>query len=350
MSDMTAKNRKAPGWLAAPLAVVLALVLAGCGPSDASAPGLPTTPSLAQVGPATVTLDTNAIEEITPAPAPVLPVTVTSFDGEQVTVTDASRILAVDLYGTFSEIVFSLGLGDNVIGRDTATGFSQAAHLPLVSGSGHDLNVETILALNPTVILTDTSIGPPEVLAQLRSAGIPVVFLDPARTLPGIAEHITAVAAALGVPETGVELNARVSTQIAAARALMPESATPARIAFVYVRGTAGVYLMGGPGSGADSLIDALGAQDAGTAIGLTQSFTPITSEGMINAAPDVLLVMSAGLKSVGGVDALLALPGLGQTPAGENRRVIDVSDTQLLSFAPSTARTLTALAGALYN
>lgn len=335
-------------WLAIPVAVALTAALAGCTASDASAPH--SSPSIEQAGPAHVSLDGNTVEELSPAPVPELPVTVESYDGEQVTITDSSRILAVDLYGTYGEIVFSLGMGDNVIGRDTATGFDQAADLPLVSGSGHDLNVETILALNPSVILTDSSIGPPEVLQQLRSAGIPVVFLNPDRTLDGIEGHITAVAAALGVPEAGIELNERVHSEISTAAELMPDDASPARIAFLYVRGSAGVYLMGGPGSGADSLIEALGGQDAGTAIGLEQSFTPMTSEGMINAAPDVYLVMTAGLESVGGVDALLDLPGLGQTPAGQNRRVIDVSDTQLLSFAPSTSATLQALAEALYG
>lgn len=335
-------------WLAAPLAVALAFALAACTMSEAAVPQ--SAPSTEQLGPEHVSLASNTVTALSPAPTPTLPVTVDSYDGTQVTVTDASRILAVDLYGTYAEIVFSLGLGDNVIGRDIATGFDQAAELPLVSGSGHDLNVETILTLNPSVILTDSSIGPPEVLEQLRAAGIPVVFLNPDRTMDGIEGHITAVAEALGVPEAGVELNARVHSEIAAAADLMPKDASPARVAFLYVRGTSGVYLMGGPGSGADSLIEALGATDAGTDIGLTQAFTPITSEGMINAAPDVYLVMTAGLESVGGVDALLALPGLGQTPAGQNRRVIDVSDTQLLSFAPSTSATLQALAQALYG
>ena len=63
----------------------------------------------------------------------MLPVTVNSADGATVTVTDASRILAVNLYGSIAEIVFSLGLGDNVVGRDTSTTFPAAAHMPLVT-------------------------------------------------------------------------------------------------------------------------------------------------------------------------------------------------------------------------
>ena len=329
-------------------ALAVGALVAGCTVAGASPVDPPAPPAAGAAGPRTIAPVADPVRPVA-APAPQLPVTVASADGTQVRVTDTSRILAVDLYGTFAEIVFSLGLGDQVVGRDIATGFAQAAHLPVVTGSGHDLNVESILALNPSVVVTDTSIGPAEVLEQLRDAGIPVVFLDPERTLAGIDDHIRAVAAALGVPSAGEELIARTDAEIAQARALAPADGTGPRVAFLYVRGTAGIYLLGGPGSGADALLAAVGAQDAGTAIGLERSFTPITSEGMINAAPDVLLVMTQGLESVGGVDALLALPGIGQTPAAESRRVIDAPDTQLLSFGPSTASTITLLANALY-
>lgn len=336
------------GRLRAALATLgLLAVLTACG--TANAQDIPAATTGSPTGPRTIAPLDDPVQPLTPAPSPQLPVTVPSFDGVDVTITDASRILPVDLYGTFSEIVFSLGLGDRVVGRDTATGFEEAAHLPAVSGSGHDLNVESILALDPTVVITDTSIGPAEVFVQLRAAGIPVVFLDPARTLEGIDDHIRAVAGALGVPEAGEALVERTDAQIAAARATAPAEGGP-RVAFLYVRGTAGVYLMGGPGSGADALIEAVGAVDAGTAIGLDRSFVPITSEGMINAAPDVILVMNAGLKSVGGVDALFAMPGIGQTPAAELRRVVDAPDTELLSFGPSTAATIANLAEALYR
>ncbi|WP_205856532.1 ABC transporter substrate-binding protein, partial [Phytoactinopolyspora endophytica] len=126
-------------------------------------------------GPSTAEIADENIYPVVDDPEPALPVVVESCDGETVEINDTSRILAVDLYGTLAEIVFSVGMGDNVIGRDTSTGFPQAEDLPLVTPSAHDLNAEAILELDPTVVLTDTSIGPPEVQQQLRDAGVPVV-------------------------------------------------------------------------------------------------------------------------------------------------------------------------------
>ncbi|MFI6821639.1 hemin ABC transporter substrate-binding protein [Micromonospora sp. NPDC050187] len=332
-----------------PVLLLAALVLLGgtvtaCGPG-----GTPTATPAASCGPTTAVVTDTDVDPVGPDPGSALPVTVESADGTRVTVTNASRILPVNLYGSIAEIVFSLGLGDRVVGRDTSTTFPAAAHLPVVTPTGHDLSTEAILRLAPTLVLADESIGPPEALKQLRRSGIAVVLVDDEQTLAAVPAHIRAVAAALGVPESGERLVARVDAEIVAARRAAPETADPLRIAFLYVRGTAGVYLMGGRGAGSDEMIRAIGAVDAGTEIGLTK-FRPLTSEGLINAAPDVVLVMSEGLASVKGVDGLLALPGIGQTPAGKNRRIVDMDDGLLLTFGARTGRAIQALAAAVHG
>ncbi|BCY05361.1 hemin ABC transporter substrate-binding protein [Actinoplanes sp. L3-i22] len=328
-------------------AIAVALLLTGCTAVSEVGPETDTTAN--GCGIATATLATADISPLDPRPTPKLPVTVDSADGRKVTVTSADRILAVNLYGSLGEIVFSLGLGDRVIGRDTSTTFPAAKKLPLVTPQGHDLSAEAILKLNPTVLLADDSIGPPTVLDQVRKAGIPVVVVDDEQTLASVPEHIRAVAAALGVPEAGERLVTRVQSEIDAARESAPKTGKPLKIAFLYVRGTAGVYLIGGKGAGSDAMIQAIGAVDAGTAIGLAK-FRPMTSEGLINAAPDVILVMTEGLRSVGGVDGLLKLAGVAQTPAGINRRIVDMDDGVLLNFGARTGQAVAALAKAVYG
>ncbi|WP_433533311.1 heme/hemin ABC transporter substrate-binding protein [Micromonospora sp. CA-263727] len=330
--------------LVALLALPALLGLAACTTTDT-----PSTTPPTGCGPTTAVVTDTDVEPIGDDPGSALPATVTSADGTTVTVSDAGRILPVNLYGSIAEIVFSLGLGDRVVGRDTSTTFSAAAHLPVVTPAGHDLSTEAILRLNPSVVLADKSIGPSEVLNQLRSSGIAVVLIDDEQTLAAIPRHVRAIAAALGVPEAGERLVSRIETEVDAARRSAPTGATPLRIAFLYVRGTAGVYLIGGKGAGSDEMIRAIGATDAGTEIGLSR-FRPLTSEGLINAAPDVILVMTEGLESVKGVDGLLALPGIGQTPAGQHRRIVDMDDGLLLTFGARTGRAIQALAEAVYG
>ena len=105
---------------------------------------------------------------------------------------------------------------------------------------------------------------------------------------------------------------------------------------FLYLRGTASIYLIGGKGSGADSLLNAIGVRDVG-AENLKLPFNALSSEELIKLQPDVLLLMTKGLTSVGGISGLLALPGIAQTPAGQHKRVVTVDDSLLLSFGPRT-------------
>jgi iron complex transport system substrate-binding protein len=324
------------------LGVVTALGLAGCSSSTGS-------PASGSPGPATATLT-----ELDPTPIvahadPALPVTVRGFDGAGVTVSDADRIVAVDLYGTLAETVYALGLGDRLVGRGSSAAFPAVKRLPDVTPGGTSMNVEAVLALHPTVLLADSSAGSAAVIGQLRAAGVPVVMLDPARTVAGVGAQIESVADALGVHNQGVALARRSMAEIDRAVAGIPAGDRKLKIAFLYLRG-ASITMLAGPGSGADSLIEALGAADVGTTAGLTAQFTPITSEAMVAAAPDALLVMTDGLASLGGVPGLLRLPGVAQTPAGRDRRVVDMADSVLLSFGPNTGHVLAALRTAIYG
>lgn len=348
------------------LAVGLVLALAGCtAPAGAGADGeadggvrladvTPITDPKAATGPSTAVLAESALDPVADAPAATLPVTVTDNQGTVVTVTDTSRILALDVYGTLARTVYELGLGDQVVGRDTSSAFAEIADKPLVTPGGHELNGEAILELAPTVILTDTSLGPWDVVLQMRDAGIPVVVVDSTRTMDGVGDLIRTVATALGVPEVGERLAERSQAAITATveqiAAVVPtDPADRLRIMFLYVRGQSGVYYLFGEGSGADSLITALGGVDVAAEIGW-QGMRPVNDEGLVAAQPDVLLVMTKGLESAGGVDGLIErLPAIASTPAGQHRRVVDMADTEVLSFGPTTADVLDALAVALY-
>ncbi|MFC8567672.1 hemin ABC transporter substrate-binding protein [Streptomyces sp. NPDC057245] len=332
--------RRLRNRLAGVLLSVLALSLAatGCGGSSEAAP---------DKGPATAGESVaNRVEPLAKTPEPELPVTVRSADGEQVTVGAAERV--VPLSGSLSEIVFTLGLGDRVVARDVTATFEQAAKLPVVT-RGHDVSAESVLSLRPDLVIAETTTGPEEAVDQIRAAGVPVLVVASAGGLDDVGPRIRAVAGALGVPAAGEELTRRSEQRIEAARKEVPHGEKP-RVAFLYLRGSASVYLIGGKDSGAGSLIEAAGAVDAGAASGLDKDFTAITSEALVKAAPDAILVMSKGLESVGGVDGLVKIPGVAQTPAGMDRRIVSVEDGVLLNYGPRTDQVLKSVVAQLYG
>lgn len=304
-------------------------------------------------GPATATAQTR-VTPIQATAEPQLPVTYSDTTGKAVTISDTSRILALDSYGTLATTVYALGFGDRLIGRDISTGIPELANLPLVTHNGHELNGEAILNLRPSLVLTDYSIGPLEVQLQLIDSGIPVVLMSDHRSRAEIGPQIRAVSEVLGVPGLGSQLATKVEADVKAAEARVAamapaDDADKLRMAFLYVRGAAGVYSWLGKGSGADDLIAAVGGLDVATEVGVKDA-QPVNAEGLVKSAPDLLLLMTKGLESTGGVPGLLEMTGIADTKAGQTSCVVDMSDYQVLSFGPQFPAVLDGLAKAIYQ
>ena len=202
-----ARSRRSAATPITALGAVLAMALSGCqaatdGPKPASSASPLVSGSRASVvpwselrvapdpvrviGPSTATVSTADIEPVSLAPDPQLPSVVKDVQDTTVTVRSVERILALDVYGSLAATVYGLGLGPHLVGRDESTGFPAAAHLPLVTGNGHQLNAEAILKLRPSVLITDTTLGPWNVVLQLRAAGIAVVVVDSKRSVDNV--------------------------------------------------------------------------------------------------------------------------------------------------------------------
>ena len=254
--------------------------------------------------------------------------------------TSPERVVA--LANGSAEIIASLGYLNILVGRDIASTSNELKGVPIAT-AGHQVVAEKILELNPDVLLIDNTTGPATAIDVIKRAGIKVAMIDEAWTLTDIAKKIEAIGEVIGAQSAAVQLVEKLNSALQDSGKDHPG----VRIAFLYLRGGSAIYLLGGQGSGADSLIEHLSAIDVG-ARKFKQPFSPITSEALIATNPEIILVMSKGLESVGGIDGLVSLPGISQTPAGKNRAVIAVDDSLLLSFGPRTPDLLRQLSGAI--
>ncbi len=284
--------------------------------------------------------------KIAPEETPVLPARVVDSGGKTVVVRDVTRIIALN--GDIAETVFTLGLTKNVVGVDISATYP-AKTVEKISKIGYQrtLSAEGILSLSPTVVIGTPSAGPAAVIEQLRSAGVAVVIIPEYKTIDAGARKLRIVGKALGVPKRGERLARQVENQVAIARREVNSTTVRPRVAFLYVRGSQ-TQMIGGVGSGADAMITAAGGKDVGVEVGI-QGFKPITAESLVAARPEVLLLLTAGLQSVGGVDGLLKIPGLAQTPAGQNRRIVHFDDLLLLGLGPRTGKALRLLIRGLH-
>lgn len=317
----------------------------------------PTEPALDVPDPRTLTGLTavqpiEGIEPVTDTAEMSLPATVTGDDGVEVTVESRERIVTLDIYGTISQTIIGLGLADNVVGRTVTDTDPAVADAPLVTSGAHSVNVEAVMEVRPTLVLLDTTLGPASTQDVLRQAGVDVVVLDSDRRADLIADQIRMIAAAVGAPDTGEQLVERVSSELDEARSyigqLTADVGTPLRMAVLYVRGTAGIFFLFGGESAATGLISDLAGDHVASGLGMSET-VPANAESLITIDPEVLLLMEDGLESTGGVEGLATRPGLAQTTAGMNERIVTAPDAQLISFGPNYPKALTALADAVY-
>ena len=237
-----------------------------------------------------------------------------------------------------AEIIQALNGQSIMVGRDISSTEDSLSDIPIVT-SGHQVLPEKIIALKPDLVIVDASTGPKAAIESIKAAGITVTETPESWSLKDLPIKVRAVGRAVGAVQQAEQLVRELNQSLK-----VSTLKNSPRVAFLYLRGTSSVYLIGGAGSGADSLFKAIGAIDVG-AQALDRPFNTLTAESLATLNPDVIVVMSKGLESVGGVEGLLKLPGVSQTAAGKNSAIIDVDDSLLLSFGPRTPSLIEALA-----
>lgn len=243
----------------------------------------------------------------------------------------AERIVSIG--GDVTEIAFALGAGDEVVARDSTSLHPAAVQTLPDVGYMRQLNVEGILALKPTLILTTELAEPALVLKQLEDSGVKVVRIPGDTSVQAVPEKISVIAGAVNRSSQGKQLAERYQQQLAA----VANTPLPVKVLFVMSHG--GITPMAaGQQTAADAIIRAAGLKNAMQGF---SRYRPLSQEGVIASAPDLLLVTTDGVRSIGGQENLWLLPGMALTPAGKNRRVLIVDDMALLGFGLETPQAL---------
>lgn len=277
----------------------------------------------------------------TAIPTPGLPVVYTGADGVESRVEVATRI--VTLSGDMTEIVFALGLGDNIVGADLSSVYPEEARAKPKVGVEFVLVAEGVLAQTPTVVIGDEDARPLEAIEQIRQAGVPVVIFPRFMGLGAPAEKIRAVAGVLGVGEAGEALAVRVQAEIDDVVARAAGVTERPRVALIY-QASADTTLMLGPNSVMDGLFEAVGAVDVSPAAG-ADAYVPLSAEALAAGDPEVIVTAERGLERyLGGIEGFLQLPGVAQTTAGRERRILVYEDLFLLGLGPRTGELLARL------
>ena len=276
-----------------------------------------------QAAPTTEALPTNPVAPTqvpTEEPTKIPAMTYTDGLGREI-ILEATPQRIISLAPSNTEILFAVGAGAQVVGRDEFSDYPpESASVETIGGSFGEYNVEAIVALEPDLILA-AEINPPELVQQLEDLGLTVYYLGNPTTLEGMYTNLETVASLTGhdVTELVDSLKARVAAvdiKIAPLSSRIPVfyeiDATDPTKPWTY-----------GPGTFGDLLIDRAGGYNIGNIA--TDQYPQLSLEQVVAANPSVIVLGD----SMWGVtaEAVEARPGWETIPAVQDGQIFPFDD-----------------------
>ena len=246
---------------------------------------------------------------------------------------DASRITIAG--GSLTEIVYLLGQENRLVAVDITSNYpKEAKELPSI-GYVRALSAEGVLSLSPTLILGEDDTGPAAVMEQLSRVGIQIEIIPEENTANGIIKKVKCVAEILGVDSIIKDKTLNNLNAVAKELKLLSETnkKEPPKVMFILSM-ESGSPTVGGVDTSADGLIKMTGA------INVMDSFEgwkPVSTEAIIQAKPDFILISERGLNSFGSIEKLGKHPSLVFTPAAKKNNIIAMDGMAMLGFGPRT-------------
>jgi iron complex transport system substrate-binding protein len=276
-------------------------------------------------------------------------------DKESATAQGASRTSAIEasdekakapvklvtLGGVVTEIVVELGHEKEIVGVDASSIYPASLEtLPKV-GYYRKINAEGVLSLEPTRVLATQGLGPEAAVKQLEASGVELVMIPEADTPELALARVETIGKLIGEEERAAKLLADMKASLERAEARKKSAPETKECAlFIYARG-ANVLMVSGTKTSADAMLSLAGFPNC---VDGFEGFKPLTAEAIVAAKPTHIILPDKGAASIGGVDGVLELPGVAQTPAGTEKRVVLVDDLALLGFGPRMGEALEAL------
>ncbi len=255
----------------------------------------------------------------------------------------------VSLAPSMTEILYALGLGDNIVGVTSFCDYpAEAKKKPKIGGMSNP-SLEAVVSLKPDVVVMTTDGNPKEFEELLHSLKVKT-YVFTARRLAGLPQGIRDLGGALEVQDKADKLakeievavnRLAVRSQESGVRLLTKHSAMPRKVLFIVWPEP---LIVAGPGTAMDDAVRLLGHENiAGSA---KAAYPKYSIEEVIREAPDFLFIGKGS-----GMDMRTVSEGilkkLASVPAVKNGEVFYVSDS-LYRLGPRVVAGIEELAACL--
>src|SRR5687767_443238 len=257
-------------------------------------------------------------EALTPAPA-----SLTFTDGLRREVKldgPAQRVLSMAPSNT--EILFAIGAGSQVVGRDSLSDYpAEAADITDIGSTFEALNTEAIISLKPDLVLA-AEINTPEQVKQLEDLGLTVYYLKNPVTLEEMYDNLAIVAQLTGHEDEAATLIESLKARVAAVdEKIAPLSSRPGVFYELDATDPAKPYTAG-KGTFITLLIDRAGGYNIASDI---DGYPQFSLEQVVTADPAFIILGDAryGVSP----ESIAQRPGWENLSAVKNGNVVPFND-----------------------
>jgi iron complex transport system substrate-binding protein len=264
------------------------------------------------------------------------PISLTDGLGRQVTL-DAPAQRVISLAPSNTELLYSVGAGNQVIGRDEFSNYpAEVASLTNVGGSFGDFDLETIASLEPDLVLM-AEINTATQVKSLEDLGLTVYYLSNPDDLNGLYQNIQIVGTLTGHSEDANTLVESLQTRVQAVEDKLVNNTTLPKVFYELDATDPTKPWTAGDGSYINTLITLAGGQNIGA--GLSSSYAEISSEEIITQNPDIILLGDAAYGI--SVESVSQRSGWSAINAVKNNQIFSFDDD---TVSRPTARMVDAL------
>ncbi|MGX9560283.1 heme/hemin ABC transporter substrate-binding protein [Pseudomonas sp. CFBP 5750] len=251
--------------------------------------------------------------------------------------------------GAVSEWVSALGGESKLVGVDSTSQHPESLRaLPSV-GYQRQLSAEGVLSLRPQILVGTEEMGPPPVLAQIRSAGVQVELFSATPDLPALQGNLRHLGKLLGAEAEAARLFDLYQKQLTQQQARVTEAQRKQKApgVLLLVGSSGGKPLVAGKGTSADWLLQQAGGHNLATHSG----YKSFSVETLASLNPQVLVFAD---RTLSGEEARAALfrenPILSSTRAARDGRVMELDPTLLVGgLGPRLPQSLMTLTAGFY-
>ncbi|MEI8110827.1 MAG: ABC transporter substrate-binding protein [Chitinophagia bacterium] len=246
---------------------------------------------------------------------------------------DKPRIVCLSKHLT--EMIFALGKGSLLIGRDLTSNYPDSTQFITQVGYHRALNTEGILSLNPSVVIHSNDIGPAQVEQQLKEAGTKVSIFPQANSPDSSRIVLKLLAEYLGAQSAADSIIHKMDSVTLIQKQLQKKCIdTPTVMVVQYGQASNRFFILSGRKGAADYMI-----QEAVAKVALYdgKGSRDLSAEAIAKANPAIILATDVGFDKLGSVEAFAQLPGIALTDAYKTKRIYRVMEHDIVYFGPRT-------------